>query len=61
MGDVPPWFSVIKAARWVGVPPWELLTRPRVWMEWALAAEAAEATAQRQANETAVKQRRGKQ
>ena len=60
MGSVPPWFQVIKAARWLGVPPWELLTRPPVWMEWALVAETAEATAQRQANEAAGK-RRGKQ
>lgn len=57
---MPDWFSVMRAARWLGVPPWELLHRPRVWMEWALAALGAEAAAERQANE-AVGKRRGKQ
>lgn len=33
-------------ARWLGVPPWELLEQPTVWLEWGQAAMNAEAGAQ---------------
>lgn len=46
MGELPEWYTVIRAARTLGVAPWDLAQRPRVWTHWALAAEAAEAKAQ---------------
>ena len=42
MGACPDWYPLIRAARYLGVAPWELLNQPRVWTEWALTAEAAE-------------------
>jgi hypothetical protein len=35
------------AARYLGVAPWDLAEQPRVWMDWALMARAAEAKAER--------------
>jgi hypothetical protein len=32
----------MRAARWLGVPPWELENQPAFWMEHALAFESAE-------------------
>lgn len=37
---------MIRAARYLGVAPWELAGRPKVWIAWALDAEAAEIGAQ---------------
>lgn len=37
---------MIRAARYLGVPPWELAEKPIAWMGWALAAESAEIEAQ---------------
>lgn len=31
-----------RAARWLGVAPWDLAERPNYWREWALAFETAE-------------------
>lgn len=42
MGECPDWYPLLKAAKWLGVPPWELVDQPQVWMEWALIADAAE-------------------
>jgi hypothetical protein len=42
MGEVPEWFSLITAARYLGVPPWDLAVRPAWWMHVALAAQSAE-------------------
>lgn len=46
MGELPEWYQVIRAARALHIAPWELAHRPRVWVQWALAAESAEAMAQ---------------
>ncbi|MGZ3677039.1 MAG: hypothetical protein ACXWQR_00545 [Ktedonobacterales bacterium] len=40
--DVPDWYYLIRAARYLGVPPWELAERPIYWMEWANIAQNAE-------------------
>ena len=32
---------MIRAARFLGVPPWELLDRPANWLTWASMAENA--------------------
>ena len=42
MGYIPNWYPLIKAARFLGVAPWDLFTRPVCWREWALMAEAVE-------------------
>lgn len=46
MGACPDWYPLIQAARYLGVAPWELVERPRVWLQWALASQAAEAGAE---------------
>lgn len=33
---------LIRAARYLGVTPWELDAQPTIWRDWALAAEGAE-------------------
>ncbi len=39
---MPEWYPLMRAARYLNVPPWELMNQSQVWMDWALAAEAAE-------------------
>lgn len=39
---MPDYYPLIRAARYLGVAPWELLRQPRVWQEWAHICEAAE-------------------
>ncbi len=46
MGECPDWYSLIRAARYLGVPPWELLKQPVVWTRWAEAAAHAEVIAE---------------
>ncbi len=48
MGEAPSWYFTLKAAKYLGVAPWDLLERPVWWQEVALAAEAAEAAASKQ-------------
>ncbi len=45
LGECPDWYPLLVAARYLGVPPWELAKQSKVWMDWALAASAAEALA----------------
>lgn len=54
MGDCPEWYVVIRAAKYLGVAPWELYAQPRVWMDWALDAISAES----KADETRSKHRK---
>lgn len=42
MGDVPEWYSLIAAARYLGVAPWDLVDRPTAWAHMANAAMDAE-------------------
>jgi len=42
MGEAPVWYSLIQAARYLGVPPWDLARKPVWWMRVALAAQSAE-------------------
>lgn len=44
MGAVPQWYLLVRAARYLKVPPWDLATKPVWWMNVALAAEQAENT-----------------
>lgn len=44
---MPEWYTHLMAARYLHVPPWELLEQPVCWREWALDAIAAENMAER--------------
>lgn len=44
---MPEWFRLLRAARYLGVAPWELLRQPLYWQEWALTAEAVDAEVER--------------
>lgn len=46
MGALPDWYPLIRAARYLGVAPWELLDQSSLWLRWALTAETAENEAQ---------------
>ncbi|NLF14542.1 MAG: hypothetical protein GX597_22360 [Anaerolineaceae bacterium] len=46
MGACPEWYPLLRAARYLRVPPWELAGQPLVWQEWALVSEAAEREAE---------------
>lgn len=48
MGEIPEWYALFRAAKYLGVAPWELAKRPAIWMQWALAAEGAEGHAERE-------------
>lgn len=39
---MPSWYLLIRAAKYLGVPPWELAKMPIFWRDAALAAESAE-------------------
>lgn len=43
---MPEWYPLIKAARYLGVAPWELAERSAWWMNIAIDAQMAEAGAQ---------------
>lgn len=47
MGSMPDWYPLLRAARYLGVAPWDLYEQPAQWMHWALDAEAAENEAER--------------
>jgi hypothetical protein len=44
-GSAPEWYMVLRAAKYLGVAPWELLEHSSYWMHIALAAEWAEGKA----------------
>lgn len=46
MGAAPDWYPVLKAARYLGIHPDDLLSRSPVWYYRALAAQWAENRAQ---------------
>lgn len=50
MGECPSWYRVIKAARYLGVDPWDLATKPLTWVLMAEEAQTAEARAEAQRN-----------
>lgn len=47
MGKAPDWYLFLRAAKYLGVAPWDLAIRPVWWRNIALEAEAAEAGAQK--------------
>ena len=50
MGSAPAWYTTIRAARYLGVPPWELEQVSLKWKLRALAAQASEQAAEAQAD-----------
>lgn len=42
MGDPPDWYLHMRAAKYLGVAPWELSEAPVFWRSAALEAESAE-------------------
>lgn len=46
MGALPEWYTLIRAARYLQVAPWELAAQPNQWLDYALIAESAENEAQ---------------
>lgn len=51
VGSAPPWYTLIKASRYLGVAPWDLAQKPVWWVHVALAAQSAEAYASKQKSE----------
>ena len=47
--NCPPEYLLMRAARYIGVPAWELEERPLYWYKLALACESAEAEAEEEA------------
>jgi len=43
MGEMQPWYVLIRAAKFLGVPPWELAKQPIAWQNLAIAAENIDA------------------
>jgi len=50
---VPPWYPLMRAARWMRVAPWDLQEQPVFWRERALTAEQAEGEHQQHLNKQA--------
>lgn len=46
VGIMPDWYPLIRAARYLGVAPWELAQQWTGWMNRALVAESAEVDAE---------------
>lgn len=45
MGEPPSWYRLLKAAQYLGVPPWDLAHQPITWVDMAESAQDAEAHA----------------
>jgi hypothetical protein len=41
MGECPEWYPLFRAARYLGVPPWELAKQPIFFQNCAIEMEAA--------------------
>lgn len=46
MGVAPSWYRLLKAAKYLGVAPWDLAAKPLTWVNMAEEAQAAEAHAE---------------
>ena len=53
MGDCPAWYDLIRAAKYLGCNPWDLLTVHPAWTRWSREAEGAEAYAAEERKRTA--------
>ena len=57
-GVCPDWYRLIRAAKFMGIAPWELMEQSAFWMDAALTAESAEIGAQNQQEREAADQAR---
>lgn len=48
LGECPVWYRLVKAGKYLGVPPWEMAKVPLFWVLAAEEAQSAEAQAQAQ-------------
>lgn len=48
MGQVPLWYRIVSAARYLNVAPWDLGEQSLAWLYRAEAAQSAEAHAEKQ-------------
>lgn len=53
--DPPEQYLLIRAARYLHVPPWELARQPVYWRNWALLCDACEIDAENYHNERAAR------
>lgn len=58
LGAVRWWYPLIRAAKYLGVAPWELAAQPGFWRTWALQAETAETQAHNEMAEQAARKAR---
>ena len=56
-GVCPDWYRVVRAARYLGVAPWDLLEQSEAWRSWAAIAEQAEILAHNYRVEEAERRR----
>jgi hypothetical protein len=50
---MPGWYPLIRAAKYLGVAPWELIEQSVIWQKWAIEAEGAENAARKWHNDHA--------
>ena len=53
LGALPDWYPLIRAAKYLGVAPWDLLQQPLFWQQKALLAEKVESAVQDQLQQQA--------
>lgn len=51
---MPEWYPLMQAARYLGVPPWDLADQAECWTDWALSARNAEGVTQPRQQPAAV-------
>ena len=61
MGKAPDWYILIRAARYLQVPPWELMKRPPAWIHWATMSESAETKSQKTLQDREIRKTRAMQ
>lgn len=52
LGEIPFWYRLIRAARYLRVAPWELAKRSAFWLHAAEAAQAVEVAVQNRAQQS---------
>lgn len=57
-GEAPDYYFVIRAAKYLGVAPWELLEQHPLWQDWAFVCQSAENEAERTLHERAMRKAR---
>lgn len=59
--EFPEWYALVKAAKYLGVAPWDLMDQPMWWMVWGIEAWQAEVHAENEAHKrAAAKSKKGR-